>query len=202
MLARALQGLTKLVNRYLRLDLEAPQRLKKLAGKSVRIEIQGFAIIFYIVVTDQQIEFTTQAYSADITMRGTPTALLGLLKSRHAVQIRDTSTLNIQGDIQIAQQLQALFVGLNIDWEEYASQWIGDAAAYQLFNTVRKLRHWVKRTNVNMRHNFVEYIQEEMRYFPPRAELEDFYQAVDHVRDDTERLTIRIARLQEKTLSL
>ncbi|WP_160173730.1 hypothetical protein [Nitrincola sp. A-D6] len=42
----------------------------------------------------------------------------------------------------------------------------------------------------------MEYLQEELRILPPRAEIDGFLEAVDQLRDATERLEARINTLR------
>lgn len=191
----ALKALTQLVNRYLRLDATSQTRLQALSNKAVFIEIQGLGLSFYLVVHPQQLEFTQTHQPTTTQVCGTPLALLRFLNTRQAAPLVSNQTLTLHGDLHFLQELQRLFSDLNIDWEEYASHWLGDIAAYKIFQTGRDLRDWRQTTTAQLRQNISEYVQEELRYFPPRAELEDFYQAVDQLRDDSERLIARITRL-------
>jgi len=43
-----------------------------------------------------------------------------------------------------------------------------------------------------------EYLREERRMSPVRFEVEEFSTRVDQIRDDVERLVVRIARLQSR----
>lgn len=44
--------------------------------------------------------------------------------------------------------------------------------------------------------NMSEYLQEELKYVPAPAEVNYYLNAIDQLRDDTERLTLRIQKLQ------
>jgi ubiquinone biosynthesis protein UbiJ len=42
----------------------------------------------------------------------------------------------------------------------------------------------------------VEYLQEEGRDLPTRVEVDEFLEGVDRLRDDTERLEAKLARIE------
>jgi ubiquinone biosynthesis protein UbiJ len=43
-----------------------------------------------------------------------------------------------------------------------------------------------------------EYIHEEGRLLPPRAEIEDFFTNISKLKDDTDRLAAKITKLGKK----
>jgi ubiquinone biosynthesis protein UbiJ len=44
----------------------------------------------------------------------------------------------------------------------------------------------------NLRQDLTEYLQEESKHLPPRQEVEDFFTDISELRDDVERLEIKI----------
>jgi ubiquinone biosynthesis protein UbiJ len=72
---------------------------------------------------------------------------------------------------------------------------VGDIAAHRIAGLVNDLRKWSKSAADNFADDVGEYLQEESRDVLSGAEMEIFYQQVDKLRDDTERLKARIDRL-------
>ena len=93
------------------------------------------------------------------------------------------------GDLKVDEQ--------EIDWEEYLSHFVGDIIAHQVGNCVRSFVDWNQQTAATMRQNMTEYLQEEIRYFPPREECQDFFNDVDEFRSDIDRMEARIQRLKQ-----
>jgi ubiquinone biosynthesis protein UbiJ len=76
---------------------------------------------------------------------------------------------------------------------------IGDVAARQVANFARGLLDWGRRAGGSLATSVAEYLQEEGRDLPTRTETEEFLADVDRLRDDTERLEARLARLESRT---
>lgn len=192
----ALNILEQTLNGYLRLDPETPAKLAPLAGKVIAIEITSIGQLYLLPQADRlrlQIDHTG---STDVTLRGT---LLGFFKLATLKQTNPalfTDEITIQGNTDVAEQLHQLHKEFDIDWEEILSHCFGDILAHQIGNTMRKLASFGHRRMQTLQYNLTEYLQEEIRFFPPREELEDFFAAIEQLRDDNERLSIRIKRME------
>ncbi|HYF97705.1 MAG TPA: hypothetical protein VD770_01850, partial [Coxiellaceae bacterium] len=72
------------------------------------------------------------------------------------------------------------------------SKFIGDTLAYQVMQKARGTFKWLKQSFDTVCGNTQEYLQEEARFTPSAAEVEDFYQAVATLRDDVDRVEHKI----------
>ena len=108
--------------------------------------------------------------------------------------------VSLSGDIELSQTLQALLANLDIDWEGKLAKVVGDIAAHQIGQQARILQRWGKSASQTLLLNIEEYLHEESRDLPPRAELEHFYRNIETLTLTTDRLAARIERLQQ-TLS-
>jgi ubiquinone biosynthesis protein UbiJ len=59
---------------------------------------------------------------------------------------------------------------------------------------------WGRQAADSLARNVGEYLQEEGRDVPARAELEHFLDAVDHLRDDVDRADARLKLLEARAL--
>ncbi|MCW0417481.1 Ubiquinone biosynthesis accessory factor UbiJ [Xanthomonas sacchari] len=66
----------------------------------------------------------------------------------------------------------------------------------QVANAARSALQQARRSAQDLAQSAAEYVTEESRDVVARAELEAFYDDVDVLRDDIERLAARVARLQ------
>jgi ubiquinone biosynthesis protein UbiJ len=192
--------LEKICNGYLRLDAESRHNLKPLQGKIVKIYLVDWNWQSYWLFTANHIQIITN-------YQGTPdTAIQGslpdFLRTLHASanNISSFSALEIQGDIEVAQQLQLLLRKIEIDWEELLSHYTGDLVAHYFGGQVRRIVKWGKSTANHFQQNMTEYLHEELRYFPSAAEVEDFYEDVTTLRHDVERLLARMQLYLEKSI--
>jgi ubiquinone biosynthesis protein UbiJ len=132
-----------LLNRALLLDAQTHRRFCTHAGRRIGIELTDLEIDFVFRIHESGIELDSPTgQPVDVTISGRIVSLLGLLGRRDASNSLFPKDIQIRGDVHLAQELQTLLQGMDIDWEEYASRWIGDTAARKLGNLARANVRW------------------------------------------------------------
>ncbi|MBK8183897.1 MAG: SCP2 sterol-binding domain-containing protein [Candidatus Competibacteraceae bacterium] len=186
-------GLQAAFNYYLRLDPEIPPRLAALEGKVIVVELEGFGQTVYLLPSAGEIR-VVERYEGEpsVSIRGTLPALLRGWRRDRAID----AGLTIEGDADVGREFQAILTQMDIDWEEQLSRLIGDAAAHQVGSSWRSLRGWSRRAAATLSRDGTEYLQQELRALPPRHAVEHFLSAVDTLREDADRLTVRVERLR------
>ena len=188
------------VNHALQMDPASLQRLNKLSGRVIEISCTSPALTVFIRPHAQGMILQGHYdHQADCRISGSALALLKLMTADNKTEALLGNQISLSGDLEVSQNLQNLLADLEIDWEGRLAEYIGDIAAHQMGNQARSLRSWGKAASHSMLLNIEEYLHEETRYLPPRAELEPFYRSIDELTLTTDRLTARIERLQ-KTL--
>ena len=109
----------------------------------------------------------------------------------------NNGSLKIEGDVEFANQLHSIFKEVDIDWEEVASKFVGDSAAYQLGVFAKRFRNYGKRSADNFRMDVSEYLQEESRILPTKVEINRFMSDVDDFDAHVQRIEARIQRLEK-----
>jgi len=184
------------INALLRLDPEDAARLASVQGRVLLVEVTGFGTRIFVIPGETGL-LLYGAYDArpDCTVRGTPAALLSMVTAERREDAVFEGAVEIDGDNRVAQTLGDVFRGLDIDWEELLAKLVGDTLAHRLGLQARAGHRWATRTGDTLAQDLGEYLQEEMRVVPSHAEVRDFLDDVDSIRDDVERLEARIARL-------
>jgi ubiquinone biosynthesis protein UbiJ len=192
----ALNLLASALNNYLALDPEAPEKLTAFDGKVICVDIRGLNRTIYLLINDNRIS-VVNTYDAepDATIIGSPAALFKLGVHRDSAPLFFAGEVEIRGDTRLGRQFKLLLAEMEIDWEEHLSRLVGDIAAHRIAGLFRDLTNWSKTAADNFADDVGEYLQEESRDVVSGAEMEVFYQQVDRLRDDTERLEARIDRL-------
>ena len=191
--------LEKAINRYIALDPESKNRIALLQGKVVTLELKGISLTLQMVFTQKSIELKWENFSeADLIIRGTPLNLLHMSIARDKRQQFFAEDVVVEGNMELAQQVLAVFDELEIDWEENFSEWLGDVPAYQTGRLVRGLKKFQQRFNKTFLTNLNEYLHEEVNLFPPVRATQDFFHDIDELRMDVDRLEARIEKLKEK----
>lgn len=184
------------LNRMLSLDPAALRGAPALHGRLIAVELSGLQRTLYLVPHAEGIRVLAQAEGVPaVTVRGTPLALLRMARARAANRPMVAGDVEINGDMALGQELQRLAGRLDLDWEELASQLVGDVVAHQLGNAARTALGWQRRAQRTLELNLSEYLRIETRMLPDRGELETFLDAVDLLRSDTDRLEQRLKRL-------
>ncbi len=192
----ALAGLEQAVNAALALDPKTVERLGRLQGKVIAIELQGIGIRLLLQPEQTGIRLMGHYDGViDTTLRGAPFALMRMSTGRTGEGMFKGGVV-IDGDVELGQQIQRIFERLDIDWEEHLSRLTGDIIAHQLGNSVRDLFNWGERSAEHLGHDTADYLQEETEILPMPWEVEGFIEEVDTLRSDVDRLEARVKRLQ------
>lgn len=193
----ALNIIERVLNHFLQLDFETSRRLAKLTGKVVAIKSRYFNYQVFFIFSDNQIQLAARCErTADVTLCGSFFDFLRLSSQSDSAALFKNE-IEVDGDLDVAEQFKILFAHLDIDWEEQLSHLTGDLIAHQIGNFLRAITDWARNSGVVLREDVTEYLQEEVRLLPTRIELENFYVDVDTVRNDVERVEKRIERLQQ-----
>ena len=159
------------LNRYLQLDPDALPRVMSFSGKVIALELvlglsagaspsatsrDPFGFTVYLLPGPGSIQ-VIDSYSGvpDVLIRGTPFAL-----ARQAGEGGRTvmnSGVELEGDVQLGNAFRQLLAEVDIDWEEQLSRLIGDVAAHQFSNVVRRFNAWGQQALDTLFKNTAEY---------------------------------------------
>jgi len=189
-------SIAKAINASLGLDPESHQRLQKLRGKTISIELLPLHLTFQCIFHDDGVAVQEgDALAAATIIRGTPLQMLGAMTSKEDRQRFFSEDLAIEGDAEVAQQVVELFDELDIDWEEQLSKLIGDVPAYHAGRLLRGARKFLHSASTSLMENFTEYAQEEARWLPAREALQDYFNDIDTLRMDVDRAEAKLQNL-------
>jgi ubiquinone biosynthesis protein UbiJ len=176
-----------ILNRMLSEDALLSQRLQPFAGKRVAIEI-GVRFCWQITETGHLISTNQEA---DAVLCVPLPALPLWLADRMAFN----RTVRIVGDETLGVAFAQVLTQLSWDTEETLSHYVGDVMAHRLTQFSQPFFAWPRQGLTSLLKTLAEYYQHESKEIVGRAELISFYQKVDVLRADTDRLEKRIMRL-------
>jgi ubiquinone biosynthesis accessory factor UbiJ len=189
-LSALLKPMEKLVNGILALDKEKAQQLQSLAGKVIQIQFLPIDFSCYLIIHHHTVQLANSTDEFPHTViRGTPIALTHLLYHQAKMLPENVS---ITGDLLVLQSLKNIIGTIEIDWEEQLARYIGDIAAHTVCQQWRNMCRYQRNAITSFIRSNKEFWQEELQIFPPRNELTDFFDDVDTLRNDVERLAARI----------
>lgn len=192
----ALLALEQALNHYLALDPEGAARLAPLQGRVICLELSGFGNRLYIIPGVDRLQvFGDYAAEPDCVLRGTPIALARMGLADRKEDELFSGGVSVDGDTDLAHRFGDAIKGLEVDWEEQLARLLGDPVAHRIGTGLRATADWGRQSGKNLTEDLREYLQEEGRLLPTDYELKAFLDAVDTLRDDTERLAARVQRL-------
>ena len=186
------------LNRALKLDPDALAALAELAGKVLAFEFINTGLVLYIFPfpdTDGVRLDVNHEGEADVNIRGTPVNMLAYLLSNSGSGEGFTGRLEVSGDDGLAQRFQKVVKDIDLDWEEHLSHWFGDTLAHKLGKVVRSSVRFAKDTRRTLELDVSEYLRYEKDVLPELNEVNEYITAIDVLRDDVERLKLRIEKL-------
>lgn len=185
------------LNRLIPLDPIGEQRIIALNGKSISFAITGPTLEGTLHFNEGRVT-VSEGFNpkADARVQGSAQQLLKLNLNSSANPVG--SGVRLSGDASAVTTFQTFIRSLNIDFEEPLSHLLGDIAAQQVGQAARSLFSLVKRTSSTLHNTSEQFLNEELTLTVRPDMMAEHLNAIDTLYADTERLTARIARLQQK----
>ena len=187
--------LEKSINSYLQLDPNVIHSLGQHIGKCLSIEITGAPGPLYVTVISEGIHLSRQApLDISATIQGSLFTLFQLQTNSTQPPIGN-SKVTISGDMHFAKSLREILSNINIDWEEYLARWVSDPMAHYACSTIRDAKTHLRKTVHHISEDITEFLQHEKQVTPTQTQADNFFNQVDELRDDVERLAQRVDTL-------
>jgi ubiquinone biosynthesis protein UbiJ len=127
------------INHVLQLDMESPERVKKLEGRLLQVDLDGLAITLFFTFRHGVVRVRLDAEGQpDTVISGTPVALFKMAEPEEADWGLPDSKVHINGDASLARDLERIFRKLEPDWEGPLAGMFGDVAGHQLAQGLRQ----------------------------------------------------------------
>jgi ubiquinone biosynthesis protein UbiJ len=193
-----LRPISEALNRALADSTRAQSLCAALAGRVLRVQVTGVALAVNVSVAAERLELTTDAEGpADVTVRGSAVALLGLMLGDASALLR-RGDAELIGDAELARQFMALAELLRPDLEAELGRVIGPIGAHLLGRAARSAGEWGRQSLRTLVDNGAEYLAHERGALIPRAEAEPFLRGVDALRERLDRLEARESLLRAR----
>jgi ubiquinone biosynthesis protein UbiJ len=199
-------GIELAMNQLLELDDDSQQRLKKLSGKSLQVTIKELPWKLLFTFSEQidvrsvmisENEFDSSPEAVDCLIELNLETLPKIKDSSQLTQLIQQKQLNLTGDIYVAQTFSALLKDLDVDWEEQLSRYTGDVVAHQTFTSMRALFDTAKSQIERGAIELGEHLTQSDSIAVKPIEMVEFSRNVTDLRSATERLSARIASLEQ-----
>jgi ubiquinone biosynthesis protein UbiJ len=190
----ALASAEKMINAALRYDPATRIGLTQLEGKIIALQITTPGITIFMMPMDDELRLMS-SWDGDADTRITGSLLALAQLSQTEIHNLKDSGVTVMGDLSLLADLQRLVKNLDIDWEEMLSQFTGDIIGHQTAQLIRAKLSWAKDRAKSGQRLTSEFLTEELKTLPGKAELNDFYQQVDDLRLAVDRAAARVEKL-------
>jgi ubiquinone biosynthesis protein UbiJ len=175
------------INRLLRSNTWALERLREHAGKTALFTCPPFTLLATVTETGE-LAASPFGTTADVTIGVTPGVLLRAAYSDSAAW----SAAQVTGDVEFAAALDYVRRNVVWDYEEDLSRVFGDIAAHRIASAAKRVQLWGRDTALKLSQTAAEYVTYEKPLIASAHAVEQFNREVDVLRDDVERIEKRL----------
>ena len=187
------------LNRTLRLERSVIDECAALEGRSIALEAADLGWLLVIEPIATGVRVSNRADTEPDVLVSAPSlrlARLGLsmLGSRQGLP----AGIDVAGDTELLTRFFSLLARVGFDPEELVARVIGDGAAHRLVGGLRGLFGFGREAAGKLAADTAEYLTEESEDLARAADVEEWMDAVDTLREDVDRLEARLARLEQR----
>ena len=200
LLSAALAGAEQVLNQAIALAPHSHRELDAVSGTLLGIEITTLDLTIYIeMVRGAEIRLIAHCErDTDAFVRGTLEDFAALATSDDPAATLINSGIELEGSSASLITLQQVVSRMEIVWEAPLVELLGDVAGHQVAEGLRRFLRWGEGARASLKRQVSEYLLEEGRLTPPKAELEHFYGAVQSLTVRVERAQSRVEKLLAK----
>lgn len=191
------RALETALNHALSLDPDTQSRLAALHGRTVQLHLRGADLALAITVEAGRLKVGPALEPGDLRVAATPGSLLSMIFRRHG-EGAAPGKVDIAGDADLARRLEKLASGFAPDFEEAFARSFGDVLGVPLAKAVRSGLAHARETSAHLTQDGAAWLRDEARIALAPGEVESFLDDVDALRERTERLEARLARLERQ----
>jgi ubiquinone biosynthesis protein UbiJ len=180
---------TSALNHVLRASPLAMQRLARHAGRTAAFHV-GPVWLAFTVQTTGEVTAALPSAARDLEVRISP-FLLPRLAAGEEAAFRD---IEMQGDMELAQEISYLARNLRWDAAEDLSKVVGDVAAERIVGGAKALRDWGREAALRTAQGAAEYWTEESPLIASRVKVAGFVEEVSRLAEAVDRLGKRVDR--------
>ena len=189
------RALEQALNRLVALDPDTGDALARLGGRRIGLALEAPPIALELSVHEGRLQVGPPREEPDLGVRATISGVLSQLPFLRPPGAPPVGKVRLNGDAELARQLQRLAERFDPDWDKPFADLLGPVFGPQAARVLREALRGGATLARNLSREAVDYLTEESRDLVGKAELAAFHDDVDELRDQVERLAARVARL-------
>ncbi|MBV2130918.1 ubiquinone biosynthesis accessory factor UbiJ [Arsukibacterium indicum] len=178
----------RLCQSLISMDNGATERLKKLQGKQLAFTLREFKLRMVLTAGSDRLLFNQHNEAVDCAISTDLASLRQLRDASQLTRLIKADALQIEGDIQVAQQYSYFLQSLDPDWQEALSGYVGDGMAHKIALSIKQLQRYLQEKTRLIEQSVTMLAQDELLLTPGSLEMQQF-------SEDVSDLSARVARL-------
>ena len=192
-------GIEGVMNTFLYQDRALKSARLRLQGKVLRIALREFSTPLVLIFGEKQVDVLGRWEGETDCSVTTRLSVLPELRNRQQLTaLIRRGDLEVEGDIQVVQNLVSLMDLAEFDPAELLAPYIGDIAAEGLGKVFRTGAKLVKKSAKRNQRYLAEAVTEEWRMAPGPLEIAWFAEETDALSRSLDALISRLERLEVK----
>ncbi|WP_439639439.1 ubiquinone biosynthesis accessory factor UbiJ [Nevskia sp.] len=188
------------LNHYLRLERSVVADCAAMAGTSIALEAADLGWMFVIEPIATGVRVSNVTEDEPDVLVSAPTLRLARLGLNQLTRREGLPTgIEVVGDIELLNRFGGLLSRVGFDPEELVARVIGDGAAHRLVGGLKGLFGFGRSAADKLSRDTAEYLTEESEDLARAADVEEWMDAVDGLREGVDRLEARLARLEQRS---
>ncbi|MCB5227288.1 SCP2 sterol-binding domain-containing protein [Alishewanella sp. 16-MA] len=187
----------KLSRKLIAMDPACKPALQRLQGKQLSFCLRDLNLTLVVSASHDSLLINMHNEATDCKISTNLATLRQLRDPSQLTKLIKSDALDIDGDLQVAQQFSYFLQQLNPDWQHALSGYIGDAAAHKISITLSQLQAYLQEKVKLLSQLQLELVQDELRLSPTRLEADQFTQELSELQARLEMLRRQLKQYQE-----
>jgi len=173
-------------------------RQRQLHGKVFRIQLSQLSWPLYLVFTKEIQVLSRYEGDIDVSLHADATTLYRVSEGANLTELIKQDKLKLEGDLNLLQSFSQYLRGIEFDFAEPISRYLGDGPTHKLISTGHQAKGFALEVLRKTRSHLGQLAVEEYRLAPHPIELLHFRDQMDDLVADTRAIEQRIAQLRDQ----
>ena len=173
-------------------------RQRQLHGKVFRIQLSQLSWPIYLVFAKEIQVLSRYEGDVDVSLHADVTTLYRVSEGANLTELIKQDKLKLEGDLNLLQSFSHYLRGIEFDFAEPISRYLGDGPTHKLISSGRQAKNFALEVLCKTRSHLGQLAVEEYHLAPHRIELIHFRDQMDDLVADTRVIEQRIAQLRDQ----
>lgn len=191
-------GLEAAINATLKLDPALKEKITAMQGKSVALACTDPSMTLTIMLGEhctilQSVELDDAMVTASLS--GAPSAWFELIRSSDKAATLINGDLQLKGDSRLFQELGAMAEDIDIDWESWLAERIGDVPTHLAARTVEKTQEFGQAAKTHIESFLQDFLHSEKSPVTTTVQSDELYRELRNLEMKIDRLDAKVKAL-------